>query len=153
MLCWRKVSRNLDLGRTFVHVWVDGPPQWRGTEMFAMSFAMAVVGEDGFTYTRRLFPCVSLRSRQMDATSKTISLLWAIFLLVGPSIDAVRSFCGRVRSIVSDNGCERSMAQMTDMIDDFVWFVHGATKAPCGLCNHCSHRSLDRQAGDMPLMY
>ena len=63
MLTWRAMFAELDLSRVLFHLWVDGSPQFRGREMFAMTVDIGIPGE---MYERRLLPCVSLRSSQMD---------------------------------------------------------------------------------------
>ena len=130
MMCWRRLFSTMDLSSTWFQLWIDGSPQWRGREMLAMSFEVVVPGE---YYQRKLFPVVALRSSQLDACSKAMCLLWAIFLLVGPSAAAVRQFLSRVRCIVSDCGVERKIAELPDIVDDFFWFIGArATLPPIG---------------------
>ena len=114
MLTWRAIFAELDLSRVWFHLWVDGSPQFRGREMFAMTVDIVIPGE---MYVRRLLPCVSLRSSQMDALSKTVTLLWAIFLMFAPTDISLRAFCSRVRSMCSDQGAERKIAQQMDIVE------------------------------------
>lgn len=54
-----------------------------------------------------------------DALSKTVALLWQIWLMVGPSFSRVRQFCDRVRSITTDMGVERLIAGQPDCLVEF----------------------------------
>ena len=66
-----------------------------------------------------------------DAMSKSIALLWQIYLMVGPGYQQVRGFCNRVRSFTTDMGVERLMARMPDCLVEFyeVWL---GIKLPAG---------------------
>ena len=66
----------------------------------------------------------------LDHYSKTIALLWQIFLMVGPCFYAVRAFCYRVRSIITDMGAERQMVHMPDFLADFFWFIGRPNAGP-----------------------
>lgn len=111
MLVWRRFwaqTMAAASDRVQVYIFCDASPTWRGVELWAASFDLY----DGERFLRRLFPCVALSSQMVDAVGKTMALLWQIFLLVGPSIDMVRRFCGRVRGIVTDMGVERKICNM-----------------------------------------
>jgi len=124
MLLFRKLWQDIDHNTVWIHIWVDGSPQWRGTEMYAASFDLYV---HGTFIKRRLLPCVSLRSGQLDAVSKTAGLMWSIWLLVGPSASSLRAFCSRVVSICSDDGVERQLVEMGDFIDSFIAYIGGGS--------------------------
>ena len=54
---------------------------------------------------RRLtLPDASLGYCNFDAVSKAVSLLWASWLVAGPSERRMRFFLGKVQSIVTDGG-------------------------------------------------
>ena len=146
MLTRRAMFAELDLSRVWFHLWVDGSSQFRGREMFAMTVDIVIPGE---MYERRLLPCVSLRNSQMDALSKTVTLLWAIFLMFAPTDISLRAFCSRVRSICSDQGAERKIAQQMDIVDDFFGLSEGraAARFPQPLSVHSSLRACGAQAG------
>ena len=126
MLLFRAYFKSLDLSTTHIHIWIDGSPQWRGVEMFAMSFDLII----GNRVERRLFPVLTLRVCQLDATSKTLALLWGIWLLVGPEAHHVRAFCRCVRSICTDAGVERLVVSMDDFIDEFIRKMNGKVREP-----------------------
>ena len=111
---------SLDIANVDIHLFADGSPQWRGLELFAVS-ADFCFGEGQII--RKLLPCVSLPRCMADALSKTVALLWQIYLMVGPSFARVRQFCDRVRSFTTDMGVERLMAGMPDCLVEFyeVW--------------------------------
>ena len=50
----------------------------------------------------------------LDARSKTLALLFQIWLLVGPSAEEMIRFLSRVRCSLTDMGTERLMANMVD---------------------------------------
>ena len=62
---------------------------------------------NAFVIGRRLMPLVGLGRDYLDATGKTLSLLWLVFLLVGPTWQAMRRFCNMVKAVVTDMGTER----------------------------------------------
>ena len=72
-----------------------------------------------FPFHRRLFPLLSLPRDYLDASGKALSLLWAIFLIVGPRYADVRRFCDSIVCIVTDMGTERLIARIANFLEDF----------------------------------
>ena len=101
-------------------------PQWRGREPYAASFELMFDG----VIERRLFLCIALRGDQLDACSKSVSLLWAIFFLVGLDVAQLRALCGCVVAILSDSGVERLVVDMPELFEDFVEFIGGTVSVP-----------------------
>lgn len=121
MLYFRAMWAKLDLSQVSIHIWIDGSPQWRGLEMFSASMDLFV----GDRVERRLLPCIALKSSQMDSLNKCVALLYGIWLLVGPSAEALRAFTSRVVSICSDSGVERGVVDMEDLVGDLLWLISG----------------------------
>ena len=53
----------------------------------------------------------------MDAVMKLVTLIWQIFLLVGPTTAAVQRFCDSTISIVTDFGTERLLVHSADILN------------------------------------
>jgi len=117
------LRKSPDAGRVVIHLYCDASPQWRGLEMFASSFELAF----GDTVLRRLFPLVSLDRRRLDALGKTLTLMWQIYLIVGPSADLLKYFCSRVASITTDMGVEHKIANMPGLWGEF-WLLFEPSK-------------------------
>ena len=124
MLLFRKFWALLDLNVTHIHIFADGAPQWRGTGMFAASFDLF---SEGLMH-RRLFPCISLPRNFLSARCKAYAILWQIYLIVGPSFQAVRNFCGCIRSFTTDNGAERLLADSPDLLVSFFRGIGAPTR-------------------------
>ena len=56
----------------------------------------------------------------MTAVAKLTTVVWQIFLLVGPSIEDMRRFMNRVVSIVSDFGTERLIVVAQDQLREIL---------------------------------
>lgn len=53
---------------------------------------------------------MSLEREQLDTIVKTMSLLWQLWLVFGPSVAALRFVCSRVSCVCSDMGTESAIA-------------------------------------------
>lgn len=109
-----------------IYLYADASPQWRGLELYASSFDLF----DGSRFQHKLFPMVSLDKEFGDAAGKCLALLWQVFLMVGPSYEVLRFFCRRVRSITTDQGVERFLADFPAALPDFFRLVDPKFKAP-----------------------
>ena len=94
-----------------------------GTEIQGM--VIDVIFHDGAT-ERIILPGSTLAYCLADTVAKGIALLWAIFLVAGPSAQALRAFCWHVSSFTTDFGVEMHLLEMPDVIDAFVAWVSGA---------------------------
>ena len=74
---------------------------------------------DGRSFTRRLLPVVALERSLLDVLGKAAALLWQLWLIVGPTFEALRFACSRVRCICSDFGTESHLANLADALPDF----------------------------------
>jgi hypothetical protein len=97
-----------------IYVFCDASSQ-RGAELFAATVDVF----DGTNFRRWLLPCLALGPSFMDAMGETVALLWQIFLIVGPHFDHIRAFLRRVRSLTTDMGVERKIADAVDCLKDF----------------------------------
>lgn len=80
------------------YVHIDGSPQWRGLELLATSDDI----HEGVSFARRLLPAVPLEREQLDTIGKTMSLLWQLWLLSGPSAAALRFGLSAAGSVAFD---------------------------------------------------
>lgn len=121
MMIWREMwvsllsSHGDDL---HLYIYCDASPQ-RGAELFATSVDVF----DGKVFRRWLLPCVSLHPALMDAVGKNLALLWQVFLVAGPHLHLAQAFCNRVRSITTDMGTERLIADSPFALDLLVGAV------------------------------
>ena len=120
MMVWRAFwsSRMGSAAFDDIHLYIycDASPQ-KGSEYFAST--LDVYDRRQGTWARWLLPCVVLDPTLMDAFGKTLALLWQVFLIAGPSFEAVRAFCNKVRSLTTDLGVERLVVQQPDWLPDF----------------------------------
>lgn len=120
MMVWRAFWSSLMGSAAFddihLYIYCDASPQ-KGSEYFAST--LDVYDRRQGTWARWLLPCVVLDPTLMDAFGKTLALLWQVFLIAGPSFEAVRAFCNKVRSLTTDLGVERLVVQQPDWLPDF----------------------------------
>ena len=77
-------------------------------------------------FERIILPGTTLAYGLADTVSKAVALLWAIFLIAGPTPQALRTFCGLVSSLTTDFGVEMHLLEMPDIIDAFIEWVAGS---------------------------
>eukprot|EP00959_Pyramimonas_sp_CCMP1952_P015457 327578-Pyramimonas_sp.AAC.1 len=65
-IVYRKLLSTFDLSKTYLFVFADGSPQYRGTELFAVSIDVV----SGTWRKRMLLPCVTLPKTMMKACGK-----------------------------------------------------------------------------------
>lgn len=116
---WASLLGTIGHHQVNIYMYADASPQWRGLELYASSFEVF----DGSRLQRRLFPMVSLDKAFSDAAGKCLALLWQAYLMVGPSFQMMRLFCSRVRSITTDQGVERLLANFPDVLRQFFGLV------------------------------
>ena len=120
MLLWRYYYRTIDQTSAWLYLFVDASPQWRGTELLASSFDIISFQEDGSsTCIRRLLPQISIARHMYSTVGKTVSLLWQLFLMFGPSFLALRMVCNQVAGFTSDLGTERRIPRRRDILIPF----------------------------------
>ena len=83
--------------------------------MFASSFE---IWDQRLPWLRELMPVLSSERHMLDARSKTLALLFQIWLLVVRSAEEMIRFLSRVRCILTDMGTERLMANMVDCLPE-----------------------------------
>ena len=118
LLLFRQLWRTLHNSSIAIFIYLDSSPQTRGHELFATSFEIWDMSGQ-FPFERRLFPLLSLPRDYLDATGKSLALLWLIWLSVGPDYDQVLRFCDSVVCIVTDMGTERLIARIPNFLEDF----------------------------------
>lgn len=120
---WQSLGARDDVS---VYVFCDSSPQWRGVELFACTVDI-VVGDELF---RRLSPLVSLNKSQLDLSGKMAALLWQAFLLTGPAWKSLNQFCQKVRSVTTDMGTERLLADCPSCLAEFFAVASPGEKVP-----------------------
>lgn len=116
---WTSIVRAQGDDLPNLYLFADASPQWRQLELYAASFDL----KDGDTIIHKLFPALALDKWSRDAFGKCVALLWQIFLVAGPSYFLVKLWCSRVRSVTTDQGVERMLADYPGFLGDFFWLV------------------------------
>ena len=109
MALFRRLFSTFSIDDISIHVFADGSPQYRGHELFAVSFDII---HSGGWQTRKLLPCISLPRWMADALSKVLAMLWQFWLMVGPDYETMRKLCNRVVSFCTDSGVERKLVRL-----------------------------------------
>eukprot|EP00959_Pyramimonas_sp_CCMP1952_P431742 9042021-Pyramimonas_sp.AAC.1 len=73
------------LNKNNFYLFIDSSPQRRGLGLHAASIDMWVDG----VFRRKLLPCASLGKEFLDKIGKTVATLWQLFLMFGPSFNAM----------------------------------------------------------------
>jgi len=120
-LLWREFFQRITWANTMFNVFVDGSPQWRGTEMIASTIDITSSG----WHRRVRLVAVTISRRCMDALSKTFAFLWQLFLVCGPLMATMRCVCNRIISFTTDSGTERLFAEFRDVLPEFIWAIGG----------------------------
>ena len=107
------------MGDVAIYLYMDSSPQHLGgREMMAIS--MEILDLTGvLPFERKLLPVMSLARDFLDSHGKAVALLWATFLLVGPTYEQMARFLDNVVSVCSDMGAERLVAVAPDHLSDF----------------------------------
>ena len=140
MLIHRKIWRQC-LGETVsFHIYIDGSPQKRGSEMLAISYDVCCWPDPDRCIQRYLFPVLKLGHGQLTLVGKALMLIWAVFLVFGPHEEVMRCFFDNVTAVCSDLGTERLLPTVEDLLPHLFGLVRG----------HNSTTKLSRQAKLMP---
>ena len=96
-----------NLNSTYIYLFTDGSPQWRGVEMMGPSIDCIRSTPTSWWQRRFLLPIVQSGNGQLTLQGETYAIRWKIVLMVGQSYTAMRSFLSKVVSATSDLGTER----------------------------------------------
>ena len=107
-----------------IHLYSDASPV-TGSEIQGM--VVDVIFTDA-SMERFVCPGVNLAYGHTDTFSKGVSLLWAIWLIAGPSVDDLRWFCGEVVSLTTDFGVEMHLLEVPDFTEAFIVWIGGAPR-------------------------
>ena len=119
MLVFRLYWKTLVYSDVFLHLYIDASPQKRGLEMYATSFDLTVGSLAAF-HVWRLMPQLCLGLGCTTLIGKTLALMWACVLLIGPDYDALRMFFSCVVSVCTDLGTEKDIVNAPDMLVAFL---------------------------------
>ena len=109
---WREFLAQ-SLSNLNVFLWVDASPQHSGEEL--LSIVADFIAPGGIHF-RRLLPQICLPRHYWDTQGKTLALVWALFLVGGPTSERVAALCCRVASVTTDFGTEASLADSSNML-------------------------------------
>jgi hypothetical protein len=121
-ICWnlafRRFFATLFYSEVCISLFVDCSPQKRGLELFSASFDIGIRNFEKFA--RRMFPQVCIGISCTSLLGKVVTLLWDIFLIVGPDYNKIRCFLGCVFVILTDYGTEKGIVDYPDVLFEFM---------------------------------
>ena len=118
------------------HLYADGSPV-TGLEIQAM---LVDFGYHDGTFERTILPAVLLGYGLTTALDKVLALLWALWLIVGPSMVTLQVILDSVISFTTDQGTESSMLDVPDILPAFMQWIAGAAISTLG-----PHINFDRK--------
>jgi len=86
---------------------------------------VAVVGKKDGSFDYITLPGSTLVYGLMDSVSKTVALLWAIWLLCGPDVSDVLYFLNHVTCVTTDSGVELGTVETPNILYAFMQWVAG----------------------------
>lgn len=96
-----------------------------GMELYASSLDLrSVNGVGGMDVLHHLMPQICIGIGSLSAYGKVMSLLWIIWLMVGPTYNSMRGFTNRVFSFNTDYGTERSIVDYPDCLGFFLRYIN-----------------------------
>ena len=110
-----------------IHLYSDSSPV-TGEELQGM--VCDVVLKD-HTNRRSVLPGSSLAYGCFNAVSKMVALVWAIFLIAGPTQAGIQYFVDKVLSITTDSGTEIHMVEVVDFLAAFMMWMEGVPLSDC----------------------
>ena len=117
-----------------IQVYTDASPV-TGEELQGM--LMDIHYNDGRPGRRATLPGATLFYGQFGAIAKTIAVLWAAFLICGPSFEDMAWWLSKVTAVLTDGGTERHTIEVPDVLRAFLRWVGGADLMGCAdLVNH-----------------
>ena len=108
-----------------MHLYSDGSPV-TGDELQGM--ILDVIFRDG-SLEQMIFPGSTLAFGHTDTVSKGVALVWALWLVSGPTVDDLLWACSKVRSLTTDFGVEMHLLELPDIAAAFVTWVGGVPLA------------------------
>ena len=115
-----EADREFDLVSS-VTLYSDGSPV-TGEELQGM--VMDVCKRDG-NHRRVTLPGATLFYGNMSAMSKGVTLLWACYLMAGPSFEAMSYFVSKVICICTDGGVELGTLMLPNILQAFAAWCGG----------------------------
>jgi len=112
------VSQDLVLS---IHVYSDASPVV-GVELQGQLLDIFLTSDK---MHRRILPGAQLAYGLTDRTSKCITLVWGMFLTMGPQREKLEHALSKVVSITTDNGTEIGLLCMPDVLDAFYRWMDG----------------------------
>ena len=110
-----RYSRDASAGKRSIHLYADSSPN-TGSEIFGMIFDVVAKGK---LFRTLQLPGSVLGHGFMSAVDKTMAVLWAVFLSVGPMWSSIEEFLYDVRSFTSDCGVESLISDTKNIAQAF----------------------------------
>ena len=104
-----------------INVYSDASPV-TGTELQGM--LVDVNFTDGSSL-RMTLPGSSLAYGHTDTMNKSVALIWACWLIAGPTVDDLSWFCSNIRSLTTDFGNEIHLLEAPDILAAVVGWIGG----------------------------
>ena len=108
-----------------IHIYSDASPVV-GSELQGM--ILDVMLTDG-SLERLVLPGSTLAYGHTDSVSKGVALVWALWLIAGPTTDDLAWVCSKIRSLTTDFGVEMHLLELPDIVQAFVAWVGGISLA------------------------
>ena len=83
------------------------------------------------TFRRIIMPGSSLVYAMQDAVSKSMALVWSIWVMTGPLIQDVAYVCNKVACITTHSGIEVLTLMVPDVLRAFIKYINGTPLAAC----------------------
>ena len=110
-----------------IHIYSDSSPV---TKEELQGMIMDIFYTDGEP-RRVVLPGCTLSYGCFNVVSKAIALVWAVWLVAGPSEEAVQFFFEKVASIVTDHGTELQLLTVPNLVKAFIRWNSGVPLAHC----------------------
>ncbi len=105
-------SFGFPLKRVSSGLYTDSSPQEKGIELYCSTWDQVVYTEDTSQVMcrRRQLPPLRIGGYLLNRTGKLYALLHQLWCIAGPSVECLRALCNEVRSITTDFGTEKALA-------------------------------------------
>ena len=101
------------------------------TGLEIMGMVLELIFKNG-TISRRFLPGCAFFFQCTTAFDKTMALVWALWLVAGPDIDALRYLFSKVTGIVTDQGVESRINDAPDVLPAFFAWINGSSLSSVG---------------------
>jgi hypothetical protein len=107
-----------------IHLYSDASPVV-GSELQGMVADFCFKPSSQLPMRRRTLPGATLQYGWTDWVSKSMCLVWSVFLVIGPELDALTYFFHKTRSITTDYGVEIATVLICNVLPCFIHWLSG----------------------------